>query len=108
MLPRFGARLLAEVEEAAAELQTALEVIGRDVEVRPVVQRSTTVFGGARRAEAEDIVGGADIELRAGKLASHAVTLITLRWCPKGVVLLDGLVLLDERIEAVVLREPER
>lgn len=77
----LGARLIAEVQEAADELQTALVPILGHVTVGTSVPRSASVLGG------HAVMDGADVHLRV-----RESTLIALRWGPAGMVTINGCV----------------
>lgn len=71
----LGGRLMAEVQEAADELQAALVPILGHVTVCTSVPRSASVLGGYAVMDGEALVSGADVHLRI-----RGSTLIVLRW----------------------------
>lgn len=71
----LGARLMAEVQEAADELQAALVPILGHVKVDPAVARCASAFGGFAVMTGEALASGADVHLRVNR-----ETLIVLRW----------------------------
>lgn len=73
----LGGRLMAEVQEAADELQTALVPILGHVTVGTSVPRSASVLGGHAVMDGEALVSGADVHLRV-----RGSTLIALCWRP--------------------------
>lgn len=83
----LGGRLMAEVQEAADELQAALVPILGHVTVGTSVPRSASVLGGYAVMDGEALVSGADVHLRV-----RESTLIALRWGPAGMVTINGCV----------------
>lgn len=71
------ARLMAEVQETADELQDALVPILGHVKVDPAVMRCASAFGGFAVLTGEALASGADVHLRVNR-----ETLIVLRWHP--------------------------
>lgn len=71
------ARLMAEVQEAADELQAALVPILGHVRVECVVPWSASEFGGFATTSGEALASGADVHLRV-----RGANLIALRWRP--------------------------
>ena len=69
------ARLMAEVQETADELQDALVPILGHVKVDPAVMRCASAFGGFAVLTGEALASGADVHLRVNR-----ETLIVLRW----------------------------
>ena len=62
----LGGRLMAEVQEAADELQAALVPILGHVTVSPLVPRSASAFGGFAVVVGEALVSGADVHAAGG------------------------------------------